>query len=152
MDVLAIHRAPRSVGVRTVQCLLGHGFFGEFYDRHNIPENVACPCGEPLQTREHILRFCPLYRSVRHFLRKASAAIDLRIILGTMKGREALVAFLASTAAFKKSARILPPDPVEPEPGEDLLANPWPFAPEFRKAGVFWTDFDAPIPFVALPR
>jgi hypothetical protein len=46
----------------------GHVFVGEytqrFYPRHT-PEQIACPCGRPVQTIEHILLECPLYTAAR---------------------------------------------------------------------------------------
>ena len=44
--------------------ITGHAFIGaytqRFYPQHTR-EQVACPCGEPVQTVEHILLDCPLY-------------------------------------------------------------------------------------------
>jgi hypothetical protein len=84
--------------------LLGHGFFGEYYSRHVPSEDVSCPCGFWLQTRGHLLADCPLFEQHRHHLRKASASCDENIILGTAKGRAALMLFLRDSDAFKKSA------------------------------------------------
>ncbi|KAJ3759891.1 hypothetical protein EV360DRAFT_40953 [Lentinula raphanica] len=42
-----------------VQCRTGHAFVGKYYSKFVPGENVDCPCGEALQTREHILRECP---------------------------------------------------------------------------------------------
>jgi hypothetical protein len=97
-----------------MQCLLGHGFFGEYYSRHVPSESAECPCGDDFQSREHILAFCPLYASKRHLLRQASRRIDMPIILGTLKGRQALLMFIAQTSAFSKAARTQPPDDSTP--------------------------------------
>lgn len=44
--------------------ITGHAFTGEytqcFYPAH-MPEQVASPCGKPVQTIEHVLMECPLY-------------------------------------------------------------------------------------------
>jgi hypothetical protein len=45
----------REVFGRLLQCRTGHGYTGEFYSRFVPDENVDCLCGEPLQTREHII-------------------------------------------------------------------------------------------------
>jgi len=53
----------REVFGRLVQCRTGNGYTGEYYSRMVPSENVDCPCGERLQTREHILRECPRYEA-----------------------------------------------------------------------------------------
>jgi hypothetical protein len=44
--------------------ITGHAFTGEytqwFYAPHT-PEQIACPCGEPIQSVEHVLTACPIY-------------------------------------------------------------------------------------------
>jgi ribonuclease HI len=53
---------PREVYGRMIQCRTGHAFLGEYYKHFNIPvDDTACPCGKPLQTRNHVLYDCPLY-------------------------------------------------------------------------------------------
>ena len=49
-----------------------HGYFGDYYARFNIPEQVSCSCGATLQTREHILFDCPLLDKARYILSKAA--------------------------------------------------------------------------------
>jgi hypothetical protein len=58
---------------RTTNCTLyriitGHAFTGaytqRFYNQHT-PEQIACPCGEPIQTVEHVLLECPKYSAAR---------------------------------------------------------------------------------------
>jgi len=48
--------------------ITGHAFTGEytqrFYPRHT-PDQVACPCGSPIETVEHVLMHCPLYLDAR---------------------------------------------------------------------------------------
>ena len=46
---------PRHLYGLVTQCRLGHAFMGEYYQRHVPPEDVACPCGRHLQTRNHII-------------------------------------------------------------------------------------------------
>ena len=49
--------------------ITGHAFIREytqrFYSRHT-PDQVACPCGSPIQTVEHVLMDCPLHTAARH--------------------------------------------------------------------------------------
>ena len=49
--------------------ITGHTFIGEYTQRFYPPhtqEQIACPCGEPLQTVEHVLTECPQYTAARH--------------------------------------------------------------------------------------
>ena len=51
-----------------LRLITGHAFTGEYTKRFYPPhtqEQIACPCGEPLQTVEHILIECPLYTAAR---------------------------------------------------------------------------------------
>ena len=46
----------------------GHAFTGEYTQRFyplHTQEQIACPCGEPVQTIEHVLLHCPRYTDAR---------------------------------------------------------------------------------------
>ncbi|KAF8526679.1 hypothetical protein BU17DRAFT_82904 [Hysterangium stoloniferum] len=87
-----------------IQAILGHGFFGAYYQRLLPDLPTSCPCGtEDIQSRLHILSECPLHEEHRHTLRTASQDLSLPIILGTNKGLEALVEFTAASDAFRKA-------------------------------------------------
>ncbi|KAJ3850085.1 hypothetical protein EV368DRAFT_46013 [Lentinula lateritia] len=88
-----------------MQCRTGHAFLGEYYSQFVPNKNIDCPCGEELQTREHILRACPRYVDHRHTLQKASEDICLKDILGTSEGIEALTEFLDESGAFTRTGR-----------------------------------------------
>lgn len=90
---------------RLVQARTGHGYTGEYYKQFVPDEKTDCPCGEPLQTREHLLRDCPRYEDQRYILREASDDIALADILGTKAGIEALTLFLDLSGAFTKSGK-----------------------------------------------
>jgi hypothetical protein len=48
--------------------ITGHAFTGEYTKRffpQHTPEQIACQCGEPLQTVEHVLFQCPQYTAAR---------------------------------------------------------------------------------------
>ncbi|KAJ3911150.1 hypothetical protein F5877DRAFT_27701, partial [Lentinula edodes] len=47
---------PRELFGRLMQCpsRTGHAYIGEYYSQFVPNENVNCPCGEELQTCEHI--------------------------------------------------------------------------------------------------
>ena len=97
---------------RLNQCRIGHGYFGEYYKKFVHSEDIDCPCGEHVQTREHILQECPKYETHRHYLRDAAPDVALSEVLGTREGIKALTKFLSKTGAFSKSGRTRPP----PEP------------------------------------
>ncbi|CAK5283362.1 unnamed protein product [Mycena citricolor] len=114
---------------RVIQCRTGHGYLGKFYQRFNIPEDVDCPCGEPIQTQDHVLRWCPLYNKHRPIIRATSANFYEEIILGMKEGIVALAQFLKDSGAFTRSGHpwkdcdlptlINEPDPEISEDEED---------------------------------
>ena len=109
---------------RLIQCRTGHGFFGEYYNRFVPSESVDCKCGEPYQTREHLLCECPQYEDQRHVLREASRDLSLPEILGTKDGIAALAKFLEASGAFTKTGKPrrdteLPIFEDEPDPQSD---------------------------------
>ena len=86
-----------------LQCRTGHGYAGDFYAKLKPGTDPSCPCGEPSQTRTHILRECHLYKDHRYILRKISPSIYPPDILGTRKGVEALAEFLSKSNAYTRS-------------------------------------------------
>ena len=86
-----------------LQCRTGHAFMGEYAARHRPGEDVSCPCGAGLQSRDHILQLCPRYEDSRHILQAVSSNIDTFRILGTKKGIKALSQFISKSGAFTKS-------------------------------------------------
>jgi ribonuclease HI len=95
--------ASRDVQSRVIQVITGHGHIGDYYARFVPAEPTSCPCGEPIQTREHILADCELYNAQRHTLHKACPSLTSATILSTRKGLNALVHFLKASDAFKKA-------------------------------------------------
>ena len=74
-------QTPREVFGRLIQCKTNHGYTGEFR-RHFLPqEEIRFPCGEELQSREHIIIHCTLHEGKREELRKISRDIWLPSIL-----------------------------------------------------------------------
>ncbi|KAF9510993.1 hypothetical protein BS47DRAFT_1347317 [Hydnum rufescens UP504] len=43
---------------------------GSYYAEFVLDEDKACECGEPVQTRTHILLECPMFEDDRHRLGK----------------------------------------------------------------------------------
>jgi hypothetical protein len=105
-------KGKRAVSSRITQVITGHAFSGEYYRRFVPSESVACPCGKNLQTREHILRECPLHEHARHHLRKVSGTLSLPVLLGSPKGLAAVASFLNSSAAFVKTSTRPEPAPL----------------------------------------
>ena len=96
-------RDKRELFGRLTQCRTGHGYLGDFYMKVDATSNPTCPCGEPYQTRTHILRNCHLYRDYRYILEEISPTIYPPDILGTHKGIKALTEFLLKSNAFTRS-------------------------------------------------
>lgn len=83
-------------------------FIGEYYHQFLPAEPYNCPCGQPTQTRAHILQDCPRDAPHRHVLRAASRTIDLPTVLGTKDGITALATFIARSGAFTKTSATRP--------------------------------------------
>ncbi|QRW13533.1 hypothetical protein RhiLY_12532 [Ceratobasidium sp. AG-Ba] len=95
--------APRPIFSRLTQVLTGHAFIGEYYKRFVPDKNTFCPCGKPLQTRQHILLDRPDYADFHHlFITDRGDKLFLPDILGTPRGIEKLTVFLERTTAFTK--------------------------------------------------
>ena len=94
---------PRKIFGLVLQCRTGHAFMGEYAAHHRPGEDVSCPCGAGLQSRDHILQSCPRYEDSRHILQAVSSNIDTFRILGTKKGIKALSQFISKSGAFTKS-------------------------------------------------
>ncbi|KAJ6609299.1 hypothetical protein B0H10DRAFT_1713802, partial [Mycena sp. CBHHK59/15] len=92
----------REVYGRVVQCRTGHAFIGEYYAKFVPTERMECQCGEPFQTRDHLLWECERYNEHRGVLREASPQIAIPDILGMEKGIQALAKFLERSGAFTK--------------------------------------------------
>ena len=90
-------------GGPVLQARIGHAHAGEYYAAFNILETIDCPCGTTvIQMRAHIFRECPLFADHRHILCKASAQLDLSVLLGTTEGIRATTKFIAASGAFLK--------------------------------------------------
>ena len=58
--------------------MTGHAFTGEYTQRFyplHTQDQIACPCGEPLQTTEHVLLHCPLHSAARRELFTANGRL-----------------------------------------------------------------------------
>ncbi|KAF5379687.1 hypothetical protein D9615_005656 [Tricholomella constricta] len=98
-----VKSTKREVFSRITQCRTKHAFIGEYYSRFVPTEPIGCPCGEDIQTREHIIKHCRRYTEHRPILSEHSPELDLQDILGTHKGLEALAQFLQKSGAFTKT-------------------------------------------------
>jgi len=94
---------PRALHSRLIQVILGHGFFGEYYQRFVPTETCVCPCASDcVQTLRHVLLDCPLHNEGRMSLRKASKLLILQDLFGSSSGLDAVVDFLYKSSAFRK--------------------------------------------------
>ena len=83
-----------------VQCCTGHAYTGEFQGQFFPGVDVACICGENLQTHEHIIRSCTHYTNHQESLQDKNWEIALPELLGTPNGIAALSTFLQSSRVF----------------------------------------------------
>ena len=92
----------RTTFSRSFQARTGHAHIGAYYSRFVPTETVECPCGEPCQTRNHILLECEQYERFRHLLGQCDEDRALDTLLGTDKGIARLAEFIEVTDAFAK--------------------------------------------------
>jgi hypothetical protein len=67
-DAAATVKFSRLTYATVLRYITAHAFTGEYTQRFYPPhtqEQIACPCGKPLQTVEHVLTECPLYAAAR---------------------------------------------------------------------------------------
>ncbi|KAF7378403.1 RnaseH domain transposon factor [Mycena sanguinolenta] len=80
-------------------------YLGKYYNKFVPSEDIDCPCGEPFQTREHLLCECSRYEDQQHILKEASRDLSLPELLGTKEGIAATAKFLEESGAFTKTGR-----------------------------------------------
>ncbi|KAI0271090.1 hypothetical protein BGY98DRAFT_1007241 [Russula aff. rugulosa BPL654] len=86
--------------------ITGHAFVGEYTQRFYPPhtqEQIACPCGNPLQTIEHVLTECPLHTAARrkHLTANGQPRTLPQLFANSKRVEEAL-RFLEETGACAK--------------------------------------------------
>jgi hypothetical protein len=86
--------------------ITGHAFTGEYTRRFYPPhtqEQIACPCGEPLQTIEHVLTECPLHTAARlRHLTANGRPRTLPQLFANSKRVQEVLRFLEETGACAK--------------------------------------------------
>lgn len=84
----------------------GHAFTGEYTQRFyppHTPEQIACPCGEQVQTAEHVLTACPLYDDARQkHLSANGRPRTLQQLFANQERAQELRQFLEETKACAK--------------------------------------------------
>jgi hypothetical protein len=83
--------------------MTGHAHIGSYYAKFVPDEEVNCPCGEDLQTCEHVLQACELHEGHHHLLGDTDQDCNTAKLLGTMDGNECLAAFIEASGAFSKT-------------------------------------------------
>jgi hypothetical protein len=86
--------------------ITGHAFTGEytqrFFPQHTL-EQIACQCGEPLQTAEHVLLQCPIYTAARRrHLTVSGRPRSFSQLLESKERVQMLLRFLEETRACNK--------------------------------------------------
>src|SRR5258708_396162 len=94
--------------------ITGHAFTGKYTQRffpQHTPDQVACQCGKPIQTVEHIISHCPLFATAcrRHLLSNGHTR-SLQQLLETPKHIQGLLWFLEETRACNKPRVVWKPD------------------------------------------
>jgi hypothetical protein len=89
-----------------IRFITGHAFTGEYTKRfypRRTQEHIACPCGEPLQTIEHVLIGCSLYTAARrrHLTANGRPRTLPQLFANTERVQEVL-RFLEETGACVK--------------------------------------------------
>jgi hypothetical protein len=96
----------RSVYSTLFRFITGHAFVGEYTQRFyppHTPSQIDCPCGEPLQTVEHVLLHCPLYTAARRrHLTANGRPRTLPQIFANAKRVQEVLRFLEETGACAK--------------------------------------------------
>ena len=109
-----IESFARPVFCTALRMLTEHAFTGEYNTRHRprAPDPHDCPCGlTPLQTVDHLLLECPLFKEARErFLRPAAPTLSTAILFGTKAGGNALAKFIEVTQVCVRPRRQTPED------------------------------------------
>ena len=93
----------RILGIVT-QARTGHGYFGEYYQTHNIQEPANCPCGAGIQTREHRVFESRTHEEYGDIIDEGAPDHQLATLFGTKTGIDALAAeFVRKSKAFQKT-------------------------------------------------
>ena len=102
--------SKQELSSRLTQVLTGHGYTGEYYAKMNIPDKSHnCPCdGTTFQTRDHLIRDCPLYETARDkiLMPVFPRLHNPRFSLGSLfkkKNQSLLLAWLDKSGAFTKA-------------------------------------------------
>jgi hypothetical protein len=94
--------------------ITGHAFTGEYTKRffpQHTPDQVACQCGEPIQTVEHVIMHCPLFTNARlKHLTTNGRTRSFPQLLETPKRVQKLLRFLEETRACNKPRADWEPD------------------------------------------
>ncbi|KAI0281923.1 hypothetical protein BC826DRAFT_314279 [Russula brevipes] len=79
--------------------ITGHAFVGAYTQRvypNHTPEQIACPCSEPIQTIEHVLMACPLYNDAcRKYLAVNGRLRNIQQLFNHPKRVQVVLSFLS---------------------------------------------------------
>ena len=104
----------RTTYVTMLRYVTGHAFTGEYTQRFYPPhtqEQISCPCGNPLQTIEHVLTECPLYAAARRrHLTAFGRPRTLHQLFANAKRVEEVLRFIEETGACVKPRERWEPD------------------------------------------
>jgi len=85
-----MNNVPRHAFSKLFQLHTGHDVLGKYFQTRGIKQRKHnCKCSQ-LETVEHVLKECPLHPTERNLLRKVFPELDLKILLDTKKGLDAV--------------------------------------------------------------
>ena len=114
------HEEPKKVKFSCItyatfyHVITGHTFVGEytqrFYPEHT-PAQIACPCGRPVQTVEHVLLECPIYAAARckHLMTRGRPQTLPQLFENRARVLDTLC-FLEETGACSKPRAVWEPE------------------------------------------
>ena len=107
----------------------GHALVGAWFKRMNIQDaEHECSCGE-LESISHILFSWELKEGIRHTLRDASASLEEKYLLGSVKGLKAVAKFLSEDSTRHQVSQSGALDPQSSQHDEGLSVRTLPVIP-----------------------
>ena len=85
-----MNNVPRHAFSKLFQLHTGHDVLGKYFQTRGIKQRKHnCKCSQ-LETVERVLKECPLHPAERNLLRKVFPELDIKILLDTKKGLDAV--------------------------------------------------------------
>jgi hypothetical protein len=106
-------KCPRRTRSTFYRFVTGHAFVGEYTQRffpQHTQDQIACPCGEPVQTIEHVLLHCPTHTAARlKHLTAHGRPSNLTQLFANPKRVAEVLSFLEETSACDRPREVWDP-------------------------------------------